>query len=190
MNGYTCIKALTLGGVDYTAGSNIPAEAILPGRVRTLIKQGYISPATDEQAPATATEGEAEDVAELQQQIADLQSELQRATAERDELQEKLAAGIPPADDPPLITIPITIDDGVLEVTAPVESIVAAIRNLQLTAEESVKAIETMTDEMALILIHALDGRKTVKAAAEARAKKVERDKTQTEEGQSPGDNE
>lgn len=82
------------------------------------------------------------------------------------------------------------MDDGVLEVTAPVESIVAAIRNLQLTAEESVKAIETMTDEMALILIHALDGRKTVKAAAEARAKKVERDKTQTEEGQSPGDNE
>ena len=184
MNGYTCIKALTLGGVSYTAGSNIPAEAILPGRVRALIKQGYISPATDEQAPAPTTEGDAEDVAELQQQIADLQSELQRATAERDELQEKLAAGIPPADDPPLITIPITRDDGVLEVTAPVESIVATICNLQLTAEESVKAIETMTDEMALILIHALDGRKTVKAAAQAKAAILE---SQANSGNVPG---
>lgn len=193
MNGYTCIKALTLGGVGYTAGSNIPAEAILPGRVRTLIKQGYISPATDEQAPASATEDDEETVEELQQQITDLQSELQRATAERDEFQEKLAAGIPPADDPPLITIPITKDDGVLEVTATIESVVEAICNLQLTAEESVKVIETMTDEMSLILIHALDGRKTVKAAAKARAAILESqansgDVSGGEEGQGQGD--
>lgn len=188
MNGYTCIKALALGGIGYTAGSNIPAEAVLPDRVRTLIKQGYISPATDEQAPTSATEGDTEAVAELQQQIADLQSELQQTTAERNELQEKLAAGIPPADDPPLITIPITRDGGVFEVTASIESVVAAICSLQLTAEESTKAIETMTDEMALILIHALDGRKTVKAAAEAKAKKLESDREESGEGQGSGD--
>ena len=93
MNGYTCIKALVLGGIGYTAGSNIPAEAVLPGRVRALVKQGYISPATDEPAPVPAPEGHAETVAELQQRIAQLQTnadaaqaELQRVISERDEL--------------------------------------------------------------------------------------------------------
>lgn len=64
----------------------------------------------------------------------------------------------------------------------------AAICSLQLTAEESAKAIETMTDETALILIHALDGRKTVKAAAEAKAKKLESDREESGEGQGSGD--
>ena len=80
MNGYTCIKALVLGGVGYTAGSNIPAEAVLPGRVRTLIKQGYISPVTAEAAAVPPQEGHSEAVVELQQQITELQSELQQVT--------------------------------------------------------------------------------------------------------------
>lgn len=188
MNGYTCIKALVLGGVGYTAGSNIPAEAVLPGRVRALIKQGYISPATDEPAPVPAPESHAETVMELQQQIADLQSELQQATVERDELREKLAVSIPA---PTIITLPIARDGGVLEVTATPESIVTFVQSLQLTAEESTKVIETMTDDTALILIHALDGRKTVKAAAQARAAALETSNEAvpgSEEGQGQGD--
>ncbi len=188
MNGYTCIKALVLGGVGYTAGSNIPAEAVLPGRVRALIKQGYISPATDEPAPVPAPESYAETVMELQQQIADLQSELQQATVERDELREKLAVSIPA---PTIITLPIARDGGVLEVTATPESIVTFVQSLQLTAEESTKVIETMTDDTALILIHALDGRKTVKAAAQARAAALETSNEAvpgSEEGQGQGD--
>jgi len=172
MNGYTCIKALTLGGVGYAAGSDIPAEAVLPGRVRALIKQGYIAPTTPQRANVTP-ELPGEAVAELQQQITDLQAELQQTTAERNELQEKLTAteaGVAVVGDPIIITIPLTKEDGVLEVPASPESIVAAVCNLQSTAEESIKVIETMTDETALVLIHALDGRKTVKSAAKARA--------------------
>lgn len=175
MNGYTCIKALVLGGIGYTAGSNIPAEAVLPGRVRALIKQGYISPA-DSQTADVAPELPGEAVAELQQQVTQLQAaadfaqaELQQVTDERDSLREQLAEA-EAHTAPERIIIPITKDGGVLEVPAAPESVVTAACNLQLTAEDSIKAIETMTDETALILIHALDSRKTVKAAAQARA--------------------
>lgn len=198
MNGYTCIKALVLGGIGYTAGSNIPAEAVLPGRVRALIKQGYISPA-DSQTVNVAPELPGEAVAELQQQVTQLQAaadsalaELQQVTDERDSLREQLAeanAHIAPER----IIIPITKDDGVLEVPADPESIVAFVQNLQLTAEESTKVIEAMTDDTALILIHALDGRKTVKAAAQTRAAILESqansgDVPGGEEGQGQGD--
>ena len=194
MNGYTCIKALVLGGVGYTAGSNIPAEAVLPGRVRALIKQGYISPATDKPAPVPAQEGHVEAVEELQEQIAQLhaeaeavQAELQQVISERDELKGRLES---PEEhtDPVKLIIPLARDGGVLDVPAAPESVVTFVQNLQLTAEESTKAIETMTDDTALILIHALDGRKTVKAAAEARAKKLESDREESGEGQGSGD--
>lgn len=197
MNGYTCIKALVLGGIGYTAGSNIPAEAVLPGRVRTLIKQGYISPTIDEPAPVPATEGHAEAVAELQEQIARLhaeaeavQAELQQVISERDELKGRLES---PEEhtDPVKLIIPLARDGGVLDVPAAPESVVTFVQNLQLTAEESTKAIETMTDDTALILIHALDGRKTVKAAAQARAAALETSNEAvpgSEEGQGQGD--
>lgn len=185
MDGYTCIKALTLGGVGYAAGENIPAGAVLPGRVRALIKQGYISPVTAGAAAVTAgaaavppSEAETEAVAELQRQIAELQTaagevrtELQQVTGERDALREQLAEA---QAGPDRIIIPLTRDGGVLEVPAAPESVVAAVCNLQLTAEDGIKAIEAMTDETALILIHALDSRKTVKAAAQARAAALE----------------
>lgn len=194
MNGYTCIKALVLGGVGYTAGSNIPAEAVLPGRVRALIKQGYISPATDEPTPVPALEGHAEAVAELQGQIVQLRAEaeaaraeLQQVICERDELKGRLESS-EEHTDPAKIIIPLTKDGGVLEVPADPDTIVAVMCSLQLTAEESTKTIETMTDETALILIHALDGRKTVKTAAEARAKKLENDREESGEGQGSGD--
>lgn len=193
MNGYTCIKALTLGGVSYAAGSNIPAEAVLPGRVRTLIKQGYIALANTLEADATA-ELPGESVAELQQKVIQIQTaadevraELQQVTGERDSLREQLAE-VETHIISERILIPLTRDGGVLNVPAAPESVVAAVCNLQLSAEDGIKAIEAMTDETALILIHALDSRKTVKAAAEARAKKLENGKAQPEEGQRPGD--
>lgn len=178
MDGYTCIKALTLGGVGYAAGENIPAGAVLPGRVRALIKQGYISPMTAWAAAVPPSEAETEAVAELRRQIAELQTaageartELQQVTGERDALREQLAEA---QAGPDRIIIPLTRDGGVLEVPAAPESVVAAVCNLQLTAEDGIKAIEAMTDETALILIHALDSRKTVKAAAQARAAALE----------------
>lgn len=199
MNGYICIKALVLGGIGYTAGSNIPAEAVLPGRVRALIKQGYISPSADEPASVPAQEGRAEAVEGLRQQITQLQAdagavqaELQQVINERDELRERLMSSEAHID-PVKIIVPLARDGGVLEVPADPESIVTFVQNLQLTAEESTKAIESMTDDTALILIHALDGRKTVKAAAQARAAILESQANSVdvpggEEGQGQGD--
>ena len=47
MNGYTCIKPCTFGGVAYMVGDAIPSEAVLPSRERALIKQGFIAPAVE-----------------------------------------------------------------------------------------------------------------------------------------------
>lgn len=43
MSDFICIKGLTLGGIDYTPGQEIPAGAVLPSRVRALLRQGYIA---------------------------------------------------------------------------------------------------------------------------------------------------
>lgn len=54
MNGYICTKSCNFGGVAYNAGDTIPFEAVLPTRERTLINQGYITPAnTAPEAPAS-----------------------------------------------------------------------------------------------------------------------------------------
>ncbi len=45
MEGYICSKACNFGGVAYNAGDTIPFDAVLPSRERTLINQGYITPA-------------------------------------------------------------------------------------------------------------------------------------------------
>ena len=39
MNGYTCTKACSFGGVTYSIGDAIPFDAVLPSRERALIKQ-------------------------------------------------------------------------------------------------------------------------------------------------------
>lgn len=145
MTGYICTKAVTLGATKYTPGQNIPADAVLPSRVRALTKQGFIAP----QAEATA---------------------------------------LPPVgaqerpDAPAPIVIPLTRDGAVYEVVTPYETLLAVTSNLQLNADEVVTAIKTMTDDTALILLHALDARKTVKDAAEARAAKLEKEREEAEQ--------
>lgn len=53
MSDFICAKGLTLGGVTYSPGQDIPAGAVLPGRVRALIRQGYIVAKVETaQAPA------------------------------------------------------------------------------------------------------------------------------------------
>jgi len=136
MNGYICTKALTLSGFSYQPGEHIPAEAVLPSRVRALTNQGYIA-------------------------------------AQAEQAQEPTETPQEEPGEPAPIVIPLTRDGGVFEVVATPESIITAACNLQLTAEAGIEAIKTMTDETALILIHALDSRKTVKAAAQDRAEEL-----------------
>lgn len=58
MSDFICTKGLTLGGVDYTPGQSIPAGAVLPSRVRALVRQGYIAQVDD--APKGQSEPHAE----------------------------------------------------------------------------------------------------------------------------------
>lgn len=55
MSDFICAKGLTLGGVTYAPGQDIPAGAVLPSRVRALVRQGYIVAKT-EAAPVPAQE--------------------------------------------------------------------------------------------------------------------------------------
>lgn len=55
MSDFICAKGLTLGSVTYAPGQDIPAGAVLPSRVRALVRQGYIV-AKAEAAPAPAQE--------------------------------------------------------------------------------------------------------------------------------------
>lgn len=71
---------------------------------------------------------------------------------------------------PELITIPINTEDGTMDVSVTPEQLLVVIALLQLTAEEAAKAINELTEESQLILIHRLDSRKTVQKAAKERA--------------------
>lgn len=48
---YLCEKRLMLGGMTYYPGEKIPEQAILPGRIRKLVKSGYLSELKQESKP-------------------------------------------------------------------------------------------------------------------------------------------
>ncbi len=169
MNGYICTKACTFGGVAYSVGDAIPFEAVLPSRERTLIKQGFISKAE--------TKGD-----------VNLQEENETLLARIEEL-EKSAAGAqnPPAGDGNEqrdITIPITTKGGILELVMKPEDIINAVATMQLNAEEAARAVGEIEKEETLILIDALDTRKTVKTAIIARVNEMEELGNKEEKGQ------
>lgn len=83
-------------------------------------------------------------------------------------------AGISPApsqEGPSTIDLTIPVKEGDLALALTHEGLQAAINVLAGTATEAEPVIEQMTDGDALILLHIIDTRKAVKAAAEARAK-------------------
>lgn len=166
MNGYTCIKSCTFGGVAYSVGDAIPSAAVLPSRERALIKQGFIALAAD-------TESLLEQNKSLKAQVEAL-----KETAAR-------APELPPGDEAEGkgIRIPITAKGGLLELIMAPEDIVEAIATMQLNAENAAKAVSGIEKEETLILIDALDTRKTVKTAIMERIKAME-DSQEEDEGQ------
>ena len=81
----------------------------------------------------------------------------------------------PPAAVPAPFTVPVTLEDGtVYDVEVTPETVVEAVTVLQMTAEDAMHRIKTVTDDTALILIDACESRKTVKKAAAARAAELE----------------
>lgn len=76
---------------------------------------------------------------------------------------------------PASFTVPVTLEDGtVCDVEVTPETVVEAVAVLQMTAEDAMRRIKTVTDDTALILIDACESRKTVKKAAAARAAELE----------------
>ena len=166
MNGYTCIKSCTFGGVAYSVGDAIPSAAVLPSRERALIKQGFIALAAD-------TESLLEQNKSLKAQVEAL-----KETAAR-------TPELPPGDETEEkgIVIPITAKGGLLELIMAPEDIVEAVATMQLNAEDAAKAVSVIEKEETLILIDALDTRKTVKTAIMERIKAME-DSQEEDEGQ------
>ena len=81
----------------------------------------------------------------------------------------------PPVAVPAPFTVPVTLEDGtVCDVEVTPETVVEAVTVLQMTAEDAMHRIKTVTDDTALILIDACESRKTAKKAAAARAAELE----------------
>ena len=160
MNGYTCTKACTFGGVAYSIGDAIPFEAVLPSREKALIKQGIIAPVINPEELLKENKA-------LQAKIA----EFEKGTAIAQE---------PPTGDKSEqnnIVIPITAKGGVLKLTMTPDDIIKAVTIMQLNAEAAAKAVGEIKKEETLILIDTLDTRKTVKTAIMARVEEIKNGK-------------
>lgn len=82
----------------------------------------------------------------------------------------------------PLTPIFVKVEEGVLELEVSGGDLQEIFNVLTSNVEEAETIIEQMTNGDALLLLHVSDGRKTVKAAAEARAKAIGGD----DEGENP----
>lgn len=69
------------------------------------------------------------------------------------------------------VALKIEVKEGVLALDPTVEGLQAVFSAMTSNAEDAVQVVEAMEDGDALILLHLADARKSVKAAAEARAK-------------------
>lgn len=173
--GYICKKACVLGGVAYSEGDAIPAEAVLPSREKVLIKQGLI-------VPAINIDSLLEENKFLRAKVGELQKTAGQAP-ESPRNDEKEQRGI---------IIPITAKGGLIELEMKPEDIIKAVATLQLNAEEAAKEVGTINKEEILILIDALDYRKTVKTAILERVAEMEtggeEEQGSTEEDKGQGD--
>jgi len=172
MNGYICTKTCNIGGVAYSKGDAIPFESVLPSRERALIKQGYIvssGVAADAKEMPEGTTSMSAYVAELEANTKAMIDEMTSMSAHIARLEA--AATTPPGTptegdyETSAIVLPIMTKEGVLELSLSPEDVITAITTLQLNADDAAKAVGTIENEETLILIDALDARKTVKTA-------------------------
>lgn len=156
---YVCKKVVRLNGQEYYPGEVIPENEVLPERVRALKWSGYLV--------------DTKETAGIQEGLENLfsQEEVDRKVSEA--VQEALA-GIN-QEEPEVFggNVPIPIkgenEELVLFLMTP-EEISTAVQILQMNAEEGVKAVSDVASENALIMLHAIDSRKTIKEAAKKQA--------------------
>lgn len=73
-------------------------------------------------------------------------------------------------EDQTQVTIPIETETGIQTISAAPESIIDALRIMQMDVKAAEKEIEGLKDENTLVILHACDSRKGVKNASEKKA--------------------
>lgn len=73
----------------------------------------------------------------------------------------------------PAFSIAVNVEEGVMHLEPSEEGVQAIFSVLTSKTAEAEEIVKTMTDADALILLHMSDGRKTIRAAAETRAKEL-----------------
>lgn len=82
----------------------------------------------------------------------------------------------------PALSIGIKTEEGILQLEPTEEGVQAVFSVLTSTTTEAEEIIKEMTDADALILLHMSDGRKTIKAAAQERAKEIGTEESEGEQ--------
>lgn len=166
---YLCTKQLTAGGETYYPGEIIPDGVILSERSGKLLRSGYISEVSEEswQTPVTGMETlftQEEVTAMIAKAVEEVEQKYSDEIAKLEEMEDgTYAAAV-------TITVKGDSDDQNVDVPATPEEIQQSFAILQMNAEEGVKAIADVKSENVLIIVHAIDNRKTVKEAAKKQA--------------------
>lgn len=166
---YLCTKQLTAGGETYYPGEIIPDGVILSERSGKLLRSGYISEVSEEswQTPVTGMEKlftQEEVTAMIAKAVEEVEQKYSDEIAKLEEMEDgTYAAAV-------TITVKGDSDDQNVDVPATPEEIQQSFAILQMNAEEGVKAIADVKSENVLIIVHAIDNRKTVKEAAKKQA--------------------
>lgn len=166
---YLCTKQLTAGGETYYPGEIIPDGVILLERSGKLLRSGYISEVSEEswQTPVTGMETlfkQEEVTAMIAKAVEEVEQKYSDEIAKLEEMEDgTYAAAV-------TITVKGDSDDQNVDVPATPEEIQQSFAILQMNAEEGVKAIADVKSENVLIIVHAIDNRKTVKEAAKKQA--------------------
>lgn len=185
---YVCLKPISFAGVEYHPGDMIPDGTVFDSRAGKLKSNGYITDIetaagnfgsasshegtgplyTNEELEAAVAEAVDEAVNNTVAEMQQKQAELQEYVAELQTTSPEAFAGT--------FMIPVKTEDGEGEnaqyISLPMtpEGIVQVVSVMQSKANDGVETIAGIKDENVLILIHALDGRVTVKNAAKKQA--------------------
>lgn len=139
MSEFICKKPITLSGQSFSYGDVIPDGFVLPGRELSLIRSNYIA--------------EIGSGAMITDTVPD--GSLEWQTGE--------------ASPPNPIIIPITVNEGILELATSPQTIINVLTIMQKTVEDATEDINVLTDRDALLLLNAVDSRAGIKKAAEKR---------------------
>lgn len=156
---YVCKKVVRLSGQEYYPGEVIPENEVLPERVRALKWSSYI---VDTEETAGIQKGQ-EHLFSQEEVDKKVSEAVEKALARISQEEPEAFEGI--------VSIPIKLEneESVLLIMTP-EEIATAVQILQMNTDEGTKVIAEVKSENVLIMLHAIDSRKTIKEAAKKQA--------------------